>query len=178
VAANGTKTKNTAKTIKGLLTPQIGLSDDARQQSITLLNKRLSDAYVLYTKTRNYHWNVTGMQFIELHKLFEDQYDALAENIDAIAERVRKLGGIAFGTLDEFKQNSAIEEQPGVVPSAEGMIRNLLHDHETVIQQLRKDIDKTDEINDMTTNDFLIGLAEDHEKIAWMLRAHLETVGK
>ena len=74
---------------------------------------------MLYTKTLNYHWNITGPEFIALHLLLEEQYDALAESIDEIAERVRKMGGFAFGTLDEFKQNSAIEEQPGVVPSAE-----------------------------------------------------------
>ncbi len=171
-------TKLSKTAVKGAITPNIGLDDNQRQQVITILNKRLSDAFLLYTKTRNYHWNVTGIQFIELHKFFEEQYDTLAEAIDEIAERVRKVGGFAFGTLDEFKQNSVIEEQPGRIPSAEEMIRNLLQDHETIIRQLREDADTTEELGDMLTNDFLIGLSHDHEKMAWMLRAHLENATK
>ncbi len=171
-------TRKLAPAVKGAITPNIGLSDAARQQLVEILNKRLSDAFVLYTKTRNYHWNVTGIEFIQLHKLFEDQYEQLAEGIDEVAERVRKLGGFAFGTLDEFKENSAIDEQPGQIPSAEDMIRNLLNDHETIIRQLRKDADTAEELRDMTTNDFLLGQAEDHEKMAWFLRAHLEHATK
>ena len=160
--------------IKGAIKPNLGLDDNQRQQVIDILNKRLSDDFVLYTKTRNYHWNVTGIEFIQLHELFEEQYEALAKSIDEIAERVRKLGGFAFGTLDEFKQNSSIEEQPGRVPPAEEMIRNLLNDHEATVRQLREDADKTDELGDMVTNDFIIALAQEHEHMAWMLRAHLE----
>jgi starvation-inducible DNA-binding protein len=169
-------TKTTA--VKGAITPNIGLEEKNRQQLVELLNKRLSDTFVLYTKTLNYHWNVTGIEFSQLHALFRGQYEQLAEAIDEIAERVRKLGGFALGTLDEFKQNSAIDEQPGRIPNAEQMIRNLLADHEVVIRQLRHDADKAEELKDMTTNDFLIGLAEDHETMAWMLRAHLENAVK
>ncbi len=174
-----TKTANTTKQdAKGAIKANIGLNEDARRQVIDLLNHRLADAFLLYTKTRNYHWNVTGMEFIQLHLFFETQYTEIAEHIDEIAERVRKMGGIALGTLDEFKQNSVIEERPGHVPNASEMLRNLLEDHETVIRQLRKDADTTEEIKDMGTNDFLIGLMEGHETMAWMLRAHLENVTK
>ena len=166
-------TKLSKAAVKGAIETNLGVDESARQQLIDVLNKRLSDAFVLYTKTRNYHWNVTGIEFIQLHKLFEEQYDALAESVDEIAERVRQLGGFAFGTLDEFKANSAIEEQPGRVPSAQDMIRNLMHDHEAVVRQLRQDADKAEELEDMTTNDFIIGLAQEHEKMAWFLRAHL-----
>lgn len=153
----------------------IGLTPEARQGSSEILNARLSDAYVLYTKTRKYHWNVTGIEFAQLHAFFEEQYDQLEESIDEIAERVRQLGYMAFGTLDEFKRTSVIEERPGVNPSAQEMIRDLLNDHETIIQQLRKDVDTTaEEYHDMGTSDFLTGLMEAHEKMAWMLRAHLE----
>ncbi|MBI1259437.1 MAG: DNA starvation/stationary phase protection protein [Chloroflexi bacterium] len=158
--------------------PNLGLNEKATQQIITLLNKRLSDAFLLYTKTRNYHWNITGPEFISLHLLLEEQYDELAESVDSIAERVRKMGGFAFGTLDEFKQNSVIEEQPGVVPGWETMLRNLVADHETVIRQLREDAETTDKLGDTFTNDFVIALAHDHETMAWKLRAHLENVTK
>lgn len=164
--------------VKGAITPNIGVEDDARQQIIDILNKRLADTFVLYVKTLNYHWNVTGIEFQQLHGLFRGQYEELAETIDDIAERVRQLGGFAVGTLDEFKQNSAVEEQPGRIPGAEAMIRNLLNDHEACIRQLRADADKTEALDDMATNDFLIGLVEEHEKTAWMLRAHLENATK
>lgn len=160
--------------VKGAIKPNLGVEESARQQVVDLLNKRLADTFVLYVKTLNYHWNITGPEFIALHELLDDQYHELAESIDEIAERVRKMGGFTIGTLDEFKQNSAIDEQPGRIPGWEDMIRNLVDDHEATIRQLRKDADKTDELGDMITNDFVIGLAEDHETMAWKLRAHLE----
>lgn len=151
----------------------IGLTAKARTQIVDLLNARLSDTVVLYIKTRKYHWNVTGMHFAELHEFFEEQYDQLEGAMDEIAERVRQLGGIALGTLSEFSQTTTLTEAPGVNPAAAEMVRDLLADHEAVIRQLRKDIDKTDELKDVGTSDFLTGLLEDHEKMAWMLRAHL-----
>ncbi len=155
--------------------PSIGLTDDQRVGVCEILNGRLADEYVLYTKTRKYHWNVTGLEFSQLHAFFETQYDILEEAIDEIAERVRQLGFMAIGTLDEFKTLSKIKEKPGHNPGAVEMIRDLLHDHETVITQLRQDIDTTaDKYHDMGTSDFLTAQLETHEKMAWMLRAHLE----
>ncbi len=171
-------TKLSKTAVKGAVVPNLGLDENARQQIVALLNKRLSDTFVLYTKTLNYHWNITGPEFIALHLLLNEQYDALAESVDEIAERVRKLGGFAFGTLDEFKQNSAIEEQPGRIPNWQEMLQCLVDDHEFVIRQLRKDAETTDELGDTFTNDFVIGLAEGHETMAWKLRAHLENATK
>jgi starvation-inducible DNA-binding protein len=165
---------NSNATAKGALVPNLGLKEEARQQVVTMLNKRLADTFVLYTKTLNYHWNITGPEFIQLHELLHEQYEELEESIDEIAERVRKMGGFALGTLDEFKQNSAIEEQPGRIPEWTEMLQRLVDDHETVIRQLREDTDTTEELGDMFTNDFLIGLAQGHETMAWKLRAHLE----
>lgn len=169
-----TKVNSKTTTAKGAIIPNLGLKEETRQQVVTLLNKRLSDTFVLYTKTLNYHWNVTGPEFIQIHELLEEQYTELAESIDEIAERIRKIGGFAFGTLDEFKQNSAIEEQPGRIPEWTEMIQRLVDDHESVIRQLREDADTTDEWGDMITNDFVIALAQAHETMAWKLRAHLE----
>ncbi|MCC6801598.1 MAG: DNA starvation/stationary phase protection protein [Anaerolineae bacterium] len=160
--------------VKGAIKPNLGIEESARQQIVDLLNKRLADTFVLYVKTLNYHWNITGPEFIAVHELLNEQYTELAESIDEIAERVRKLGGFAIGTLDEFKQSSAIEEQPGRIPNWQDMIRELVDDHEAVIRQLRKDAETTDELGDTISNDFVIGLAEGHETMAWKLRAHLE----
>jgi starvation-inducible DNA-binding protein len=154
--------------------PNIGLGEE-RQAVADLLNHRLADIVMLYFKTRNYHWNVTGMNFAELHEFFEEQYDQLEAAMDEIAERVRQVGGVAIGTLSEVQQRAALKEEPGVVPTAHEMVRNLLVDHEAVIRQLRADVDATaEQYNDMGTSDFLTELMESHEKMAWMLRAHLE----
>ena len=153
----------------------IGLSEEQCDGVVKILNSLLSDEYLLYTKTRNYHWNVLGPQFNDLHKFFEEQYTELTEVVDDVAERARSLGGWAFGTLQEFAQHTRLKEHPGHYPNAREMIGNLLADHETIIRQLRMDLETCAErYHDMGTNDFLTGLTEKHEKMAWMLRAFLE----
>jgi len=153
----------------------IGLTDEQRAGVAQILDRTLSDLYVLYTKTRNYHWNVVGEHFRDLHKLLEEQYTALDEAIDLVAERSRKIGAPARGTLKEFLQNAALKEQPGDYPDSFTMLSNLCGDHEAVIQWLRQAADDCDEkFHDMGTNDFLIGLMQEHEKMAWMLRSYLE----
>lgn len=152
----------------------IGLSDEQRTPVVKILNMLLSDEYVLYTKTRNYHWNVLGPQFNDLHKFFEEQYTELNVVVDDVAERARSLGGWALGTLQEFVQHARLKEHPGKYPNARDMIANLLADHETLVRQLRADLETAEKQHDMGTNDFLTGLMEKHEKMAWMLRAFLQ----
>lgn len=148
----------------------IGLTDEQRRGSIDILNTVLADLNVIYVKTRNYHWNVIGPDFYPIHQMLEEQYELLAEQIDLIAERVRMVGGRAIGTMQEFIQRSRLEEQPEVYPNARDMIHTLLHDHEQMIRNLRKDIDTVDtKYNDVTNADVLTALAEVHEKMAWML---------
>jgi starvation-inducible DNA-binding protein len=155
--------------------PNLGLSDQQRKGVTQLLTVLLADEYVLYTKTRDYHWNVVGPQFHSLHKLFEDQYKELNDIVDNVAERIRELGEPAIGTLAEFSQHTRIKEHPGHYPEAHEMLANLVADHELVIRELREDADTcADEFHDMGTNDFLTDLMESHEKMAWMLRAFLE----
>jgi starvation-inducible DNA-binding protein len=153
--------------------PNIGISDKNLAHITKILTVVLADAMVLYVKTRKFHWNVSGESFMELHKLFENQYDKLEEAIDEIAERINKLGSKTIGTMEEFIKESSIKESPGKYPSSKDMIRELLKDHETVIQSLRKSVDDcTDKYKDTGTADFLTGLMEDHETIAWTLRRY------
>ena len=155
--------------------PKIGLSEEVRERVIAILNTTLADEHALYVKTRNYHWNVTGPQFHSLHEMLEEFYQKLAPLADEVAERVRMMGGRAIGTMAEFAEHMRIGEQPGEAPQARQMVENLLADHEQVIRDLRKDIDVVDhELNDQGTADFLTGLMEEHEKMAWMHRAFLE----
>lgn len=152
----------------------LGLAPNSRQKVIDTLSDIISDQYVLYTKTRNYHWNVTGEDFAQYHKLFEDQYSAIDQDIDDVAERIRALGGKTAGTLTEFLKSATLKEHPGKYPAAKVMIANLLADHETVIRSLRKGIDICGNAGDAGTEDFLTQLMEKHEKTAWMLRATLD----
>ncbi len=153
----------------------IGLPDERRNAVVKILGALLADEYVLYTKTRNYHWNVVGPQFNDLHKFFEAQYEALDDVVDDVAERARSLGGRAVGTLAEFLQLTRLKEHAREQPGARDMITDLLGDHETVIRVLRRDLETVVEKHqDAGTSDFLTGLMERHEKMAWMLRSFLE----
>lgn len=157
------------------MTLSIGISESNRDSIVKILNSVLSDEYVLYTKTRNYHWNVVGPQFNDLHKFFEAQYEALNEIVDDVAERARSLGGKAYGTLAEFAQHSRLREQPGKQPAALTMVANLQADHEAMVRTLRADLATVlEKHNDAGTSDFLTGLMEKHEKMAWMLRSYNE----
>lgn len=99
----------------------------------------------------------------------------LEEAIDEIAERISKLGGKTIGTMKEFLELSHLKESPGKYPNRKEMIRELLDDHETIIKQLRKDVDEcADKLEDAGTADFLTGLMEDHETNAWKLRRYLD----
>lgn len=154
--------------------PDLGLTDDGRKAVIDILNTLLADEFVLYTKTRNYHWNVVGPAFSQLHKFFEAQYEELDEVIDEVAERARSLGGRAAGSLAEFARLSRLKEASGE-SAASAMIADLLSDHEAVVRNVRKVLDAVGgQYGDAGTNDFLTGLVEQHEKMAWMLRAHLD----
>lgn len=152
----------------------IGLQENELNKTIQILNTLLADEYVLYTKTRNYHWNVVGPQFNDLHKFFQGQYEVIDATIDEVAERTRTLGGMPIATLAEFIKNTRLNEKPEDRPAANVMIGNLLEDHQTIIRSLRADIEKTmNEYHDAGTSDFLTGIMEEHEKMAWMLRSFL-----
>lgn len=153
--------------------PNIGISDKDRKSVAGILNQLLADEYVLYTKTRNYHWNVTGPHFSELHKFFESQYEELNDIVDEVAERARSLGSVSLGSLKEFLAHTKLKETAGAELGAQKMIANLLADHEHVIRSLREALAACAErYGDMGTSDFLTGLMEQHEKMAWMLRAY------
>jgi starvation-inducible DNA-binding protein len=153
---------------------QIGISDKNLKNSSSVLAVVLSNEMTLYIKTRKFHWNVTGESFMELHKLFEGQYKELEEAIDEVAERIGKLGHKTIGTMQEFSKLATIKEHPGKHDSSKEMLKELLKDHETIIVELRKNIDDCAARNkDAGTADFLTGLMEHHETTAWILRRYL-----
>lgn len=150
-----------------------GLNPKDRKAIATGLSKFLADTYTLYLKTHNFHWNVTGPMFNELHLMFEGQYNELWTATDAIAERIRSLGHHAPGTYREFAKLTSIEEAEGV-PTAEEMISHLVQGHEAVVRTARKVFPTAEKADDQATCDLLTQRMQIHEKTAWMLRALLE----
>ncbi len=153
----------------------IGIAEKNLIKSTDILEAILADEMVLYIKTRKFHWNVSGNSFMELHKLFQEQYTELENTIDMIAERINKLGSKTIGTMEEFISLTRLKEMPSKYPTQKEMLKELLSDHEKVIIGLRKDIDNITHANkDAGTADFMTGLIEQHETIAWILRRYLE----
>lgn len=153
--------------------PNIGISEKNLQESIQLLSVVLADAVVLYTKTRKFHWNVSGNSFMELHKLFENNYAELETIIDDTAERINELGGKTIGTMKEFLELTNLKENPKTYPNQKEMITELLSDYEKIITSIRKFVTNLDKSDDYGTVDFLTGLLEQNEKTAWILRRYL-----
>ncbi|MDP4148193.1 MAG: DNA starvation/stationary phase protection protein [Bacteroidota bacterium] len=152
----------------------IGLKTPSRAKAAEMLSTVLADEFLLYTKTLNAHWNVEGPDFHSKHLFFEGQYKALSEEIDEIAERIRSLGHYAPATLEQFLKLTHFTEKSNDENTSLGFIASLLSDHDDLIMHLRGMIEElTDKVKDSGTADFLTGIMETHEKMAWMLRAHL-----
>jgi len=154
---------------------QIGIRQEDLVQVADTLNKLLADEHVLYIKTRNAHWNVVGPDFAAQHKFFESQYDQLEEIIDEVAERIRAIGHYSVGTMEDFLKLTQLNENSVEKNDSLSFIKDLLSDHESVIMGLRENIDRfADDLHDMGSSDFITSLMETHEKMAWMLRSHLQ----
>lgn len=153
-------------------TIDIGIKKQDREDIAEGLKRVLADSYTLYLQTHNFHWNVTGPQFRELHLMFEEHYIELAAAVDDIAERIRTLGVAAPGTYKSFAQYSSIEEVEGV-PKASEMVERLTHGHEQVVKSCRDVLKKAQDADDESTAALVGDRMRVHEKTAWMLRAML-----
>lgn len=149
---------------------KLGLSEDAKEKISGQLSRLLADTYMLYLKTHNFHWNVTGPKFYSLHKMFEEQYLELATAVDEIAERIRTLGSKAPGSFIEFTELSELKESKDI-PAADDMIKILAEDNEKVAQTAKAGVKPAEDAGDDPTADMLIQRAQIHEKTAWMLRS-------
>ena len=147
-----------------------GIAEQNKQDIAEDLCALLADTYVLYVKTQNFHWNVTGPAFHSLHKMFEAQYKDLAEAADLIAERVRALGQPAPGSFSEFSELATLRESRGIV-RAEDMVGILEDDHETVTRKIRSCMLKTEQAGDHGSADLMTQRLLAHEKASWMLRS-------
>ena len=163
------------KTAKNVLAPQIdvGIPEGKRKKIADGLSKLLAETYVLYLKTHNYHWNVTGPMFQTLHLMFEEQYNELWLAGDLVAERIRALDFAAPGSYAAYSKLSSIKEEAGV-PEAREMIRNLVKGHETVVKTARSLFPVASDAGDEATADLLTQRIQVGEKTGWMLRSLLK----
>lgn len=150
----------------------IGIDNAAREQIANGVSKVLADSYTLYLMTHNFHWNVTGPHFRDLHLLFEEQYTELATAVDEIAERIRTLGYPAPGTYKQYAALSSVQEIDGI-PAAFEMVRHLAEANETVVRSCRNVITAAQEASDESTAALLGDRMRLHEKNAWLLRSLL-----
>jgi starvation-inducible DNA-binding protein len=151
-------------------TIDIGINEQDRINIAEGLKRLLADSYTLYLQTHNFHWNVTGPQFRELHLMFEEHYTELATAVDEIAERIRTLDVAAPGTYKAFAELSSIEEIDGV-PAATEMVRILTAGHEQVVRTCRDVLTVAQEAHDESSAALVSDRMRVHEKTAWMLRA-------
>ncbi|WP_339822665.1 Dps family protein [uncultured Parasphingorhabdus sp.] len=136
------------------------------------LGETLASTYVLYQKTQSVHWNVTGPQFLGIHKLTEGQYEDLAASIDAIAERIRALGAKTPVGLSTYIKNSVIDDQIDT-GDVKAMLKQLSSDTLTVADQMREFVKVADEADDVFTADLLTARIGALEEASWMLSASL-----
>ncbi|SDJ55663.1 Dps family protein [Microbulbifer yueqingensis] len=148
----------------------IGINEQDREKVADGLKRLLADSYTLYLQTHNFHWNVTGPLFRELHLMFEEHYQELAEAVDDIAERIRTLDVEAPGTYKAFAELSSIKEETSI-PAAEKMVEILTQGHEQVVKTCRDVLKAAQAADDESTVALVSDRMSVHEKTAWMLRA-------
>lgn len=152
--------------------PDIGIGEGKRKEIAKGLAKLLADTYTLYLKTHNFHWNVTGPHFQQLHLMFMDQYSEMWAAVDEVAERIRALGEFAPGGYKAFAAISSIKESEGN-PDWKEMINQLVDGHEEVIRTCRNLLPQVQEAGDESSNALIGDRLRIHEKTAWMLRSLL-----
>lgn len=153
--------------------PNIGIDDAKRTAMVKGLSSLLADTYTLYLKTHNYHWNVTGPHFQQLHLMFMDQYTEMWAAVDEVAERIRALGEFAPGGYKAFAALTNIKDDEGT-PGWQDMVKNLVQGHETVIRTAREVLPISQQAGDESSTALISDRLRIHEKTAWMLRSLLQ----
>ena len=147
-----------------------GISAEARENIAKKLGEVLANTLVLQVKTQVYHWNVAGPLFYSLHKLTEEQYNALFAAADVIAERIRALGHLAPLSASALKPVADVAEETKQRSAGE-MIEQLVKDHEKLVRDARAAAKLAEEHDDFATHDLLTERLAFHEQAIWMLRA-------
>jgi len=152
----------------------IKLSEDTKSKVIEILNARLADTVDLKTQVKHAHWNVKGIQFFQLHELFDSVASHLEDQSDLIAERVTQLGGVANGTARQAAADSTIKEYNFNAVKGEDHVRALVERLGTLANAARKAIDDTGKLGDQATADVFTEITRAADKDLWFLEAHLQ----
>lgn len=148
----------------------LGLDTKKTKKTVEELNVLLADYHLYYQKLRNFHWNVIGKNFFDLHEKFEELYDDAKLKVDEIAERILTLRYQPTSNLSDYLKDSNLEESPSDISDSK-MIELLLKDHGLILKQMRKVVEVADESNDEGTIDLIGAYIRELEKTSWMLDA-------
>lgn len=158
-----------------LYTTRIDLPADVRSQVSAILNQTLASSLDLKTQVKQAHWNVKGMDFYQLHELFDEMASELEEYVDMVAERVTALGSLAVGTARVAASQSALPEYPFDILDGKDHVIALADRYAVYAKSLREDIDKTDDLGDADTADLYTEISRGIDKRLWFLEAHLQS---
>jgi starvation-inducible DNA-binding protein len=158
-----------------LYSTRIDMSAEIRSQVIAVLNQTLASSLDLKTQVKQAHWNVKGMDFYQLHELFDEMASELEEYVDMVAERVTALGGLALGTARIAASQSELAEYPFDILDGKDHVTALADRYAVFAKSLRENIDKTDELGDADTADLYTEISRGIDKRLWFLEAHLQT---
>ncbi|TRZ45432.1 Dps family protein [Robertkochia solimangrovi] len=148
----------------------LDLDTNKTEKTVYELNVLLADFHLYYQKLRNFHWNVIGKNFFDLHEKFEELYDEAKLKIDEIAERILTLRFTPVSNLSKYLEISNIKESPSDISDTE-MIEHLLKDHGILLKQMRTVVEKADDGGDEGTIDLIGAYIRELEKTSWMLDA-------
>jgi len=152
----------------------IALASEARGESCQILNEILADTMILYSLYKKHHWLVAGPTFYQLHLLFDKHAEEQLELVDLLAERVQSLGGIAVGDPRHAAELTTVARPPDGAEDVPAMIHRLLDAHETVLEKVRRGIDKTEKNGDWGSNDVLMSdVLRRHELQVWFVAEHV-----
>ena len=156
-----------------LYTTRIDLPEDIRVQVIEILNQTLAATLDLKTQTKQAHWNVKGMDFYQLHELFDEMATELEEYVDMVAERITALGGVAKGTARIAAAESILTEYALDAVTGVEHVTALADRFGTYAKHVREAIDRTDTLKDADTADLYTEISRTIDKRLWFLEAHL-----
>ena len=151
-----------------LATPTDLKSNQARSVA-EALNGLLADSYGLYLKTKNFHWHVSGPHFRDYHLLFDEQATAILLTTDAIAERVRKIGGTTLRSIGDVSRRQSLADNDKEFVAAKDMLKELREDNLALVEQLRAAKDLADEAKDNATSAVIDEWTDAAEQRAWFL---------
>ncbi len=152
----------------------IDLSPDVRSSCIALLNARLADSFDLYSQLKQAHWNVKGMDFIQLHELFDEVAERTLIYVDDIAERAIELGGYATGTARMASSTSSLPEYPTQATNGQEHLAAVVERMALYGKTVRQCIDEADDLEDKDTADLFTEISRAVDKDLWFLEAHLQ----